>query len=408
LSFWGRLALGLTKLEKSPKLGHPLTMLTGSTLVMFVGWCLCGVVDNYRNYLLIVLYSGFALLTLELLFWRLPSFLRQKDKKIFFARLIASHQPLMAGIILALIFSFFHSAIWESGQMDVWLFGSTDYLSWSMCADYWLGLADPVALNLSYNVELMTWDSIGSHMLLAMWALASGKTALFAISGFMIAMVIWVGLSIQSLMKRFFDLGFLSRLVISLSAIGGIFFNYLIFKGAVGHLVSITAYLLALKEILSWRGQPNKKEVSRFFIPIFSIFLAYQGAFVAFVFFLGLSAIVSYFCHQEVIKPWPRRAWAAFSGGLKPILVTVLVSFIMSPFLTWHLYIRSYQTAFSVSGWKISFLSPWLLSGLPVYKPDFFLKMTDQVAIFWYLPFFALLRFRLSSQQVFSSARDTV
>ncbi|MDR1577966.1 MAG: hypothetical protein LBT86_07055 [Deltaproteobacteria bacterium] len=399
LSFWGRLVLWLAKLEKNPRLGEPLTLLTGGALVVFMGWCLYGLVENYRNYLLIVLYSGAALLFLELLFWRWPVFWRKKDKVAAVKNLLVSHQPLLAAIILALIFSFFHSAIWESGQMEVWLYGSTDYLNWSQLADYWLGLVDPVAHNWNYNVLVMTRDSIGSLIMLALWALASGETALFSISGFLVAMVIWSALFIQALTRRVFGLGFWLSLAITLSVVGGSFFNYLIFKGLVGQLVATVAYLAALTEILAWRGQPDRKELAQFFIPVFYLFLSYQGAFAAYAFFLALAGVVVYYFRQGrqgreadagKILAWAKRVGRSLKGA-RPVLVATLFSFLLAPFMAWHLYARTLEVALRSSGWRISFVNPWLLSGLPIYRPQFFTQLTDQAPVYGYLLFFVIL-----------------
>jgi hypothetical protein len=85
------------------------------------------------------------------------------------------------------------------------------------------------------------------------------------------------------------------------------------------------------------------------------------------------------------------RAFSALWGGIKLVLLATLGSALASPFLAYWLVKRSAQTAQQTTGWKVSFLSPWLFSGVPVYRPEYFVGLSDRAPIYWYLAFFAIL-----------------
>jgi hypothetical protein len=297
----------------------------------------------------------------------------------------------MVGIILALIFSFFHSAIWESGQLDVWRCFNPDYYVWGWVTDYWLGLVDPIAFNLNHSSIKYTENSIGALILFAMWALAAGKTAMYSISGFMGSQVILAGIFIQALVRKIFGLGFWSSLAISIGILGGAFFNYLVFAGQVGQLVATTAYLGAMAQIFSCSNRSGRREWASFFIPLLLLFLAYQGGFGAYVFFLALAcSIVNYF-GLEASKSWLRRIKLAVLGGIKPVFIATSLCFLVAPVMGCYLINRSVETAQQLSGWKLSFISPWLISGFPIYRPEYFLDKTDQPHFYWYLLFLTLI-----------------
>jgi hypothetical protein len=399
----------LAKGEENPGYGEPLTLVSGGALVAFIGWSLSPLVSDLRLFLFLVLYLGLGLAALEIFFWRWPPFWREKDLKAAVKKFAQSHQPLLASLILALIFSFFYSAIWESGQMDVWLFGSVDQLNWAMCADFWLGSVDPATIPLTYKFILMTRDSFGTLILHALWALAANQSSLYSACSFMLTMVIWSGLSIQALARKIFGLGFWLSLAITLGVIGGGFYSYLISKGLVGQLVATMAYLVALKEIFHWPASERlgRVELTHFFLPVFFIFLAYQGGFAAYAFFIALAIMVRHFCLSEN-QAWLKRGLDSILAGVRLITLSGLAAALMSPFLAWHLWLRTVQSAHQAWGWKIALISPWLMSGLPVYRPQYFTTLDSQPSIAWLGLFITVvLAFGLWANQLSTQSLST-
>ncbi|MDR0548856.1 MAG: hypothetical protein LBI10_05530 [Deltaproteobacteria bacterium] len=387
LSFWGRQGLRLSVKGDEFRYGDPLTLAAGGAILAFSSWVLTLVLSNLRLYLLVFLYSGAFLAILEIVVFYLPIFLRQKDKFAAVKKILQNHELWLAGVILAGVLSFFYAAIWPSGRFEVWLFGSVDYLNWALLTDYWLG-ADPKVLNFTYNSLIMTKDSFGAQVLFAAYALAAGQTALWAVFGFMGAMVVGAGLVIHWFLRRIFGLGFWVSLALTLGVTGGAFYNFLIFKGLVGQLVGSLAYLVALREMFQWPKNLGKKEYISFFWPIFWLFLAYQGAFIAYVFFLVLAGGIRRFCLWDQGHNLVRRIGATLWGGLKPVALTTGLCFILTPFMAFWLIRRSFETATQTEGWQISFLSPWLLSGLPIYRVEYFTVLSSAAPVYWYFIFF--------------------
>ncbi|MDR1085470.1 MAG: hypothetical protein LBP22_11620 [Deltaproteobacteria bacterium] len=392
LSFWGRLVLGLAKVKDKPEYGHPLSVVAGAAFLVFAGWLINGWILNYRGYLTSVYYGGIFGAGLEIFFLKLPEFWSQRNKPGEIKRLLASCSCFSAGVILSLILAFFQAAVWESGRLDVWLFGSTDYFNWALVTDYWLGYVNPDSFHLSYNEQVMFYDSIGTHIIFALYSLSSGETALKAISAFMLTAVIWSGLSVQLLVRKIFGLGFWISLFLTLGVIGGAFFNYLIAKGLVGQLAATAAFMAALTEIYSWpSGQKTAGDQVRFFIPVFCLFMVYQGGFAAFAAFLSLAAgAVHFFTAPQ--NSFFKRAFESAVSGLKPVFLSLALSVALVPFLSWRVCVRTLESARQAVGWKISFLSPWLLSGLPVYRPEYFTSLAETADYgFSYVLFLAAL-----------------
>jgi hypothetical protein len=393
ICFWGRLVLWLARLEKKPCYGDPLTIVAGGVLFAFVGWNLQEFILNFRSYLVYYFYGGALLAVLELIILRIPGFFRQPDKKSALAQLIQSHNILFGAIVMAVVLAFFHSAIWESGQMEVWLFGGADHLNWPFLADYWQGLYDPAAMNFSRLENACLRDSFGSQVLLALWAMASGQTALFAVSGFLITIVIWSGMAIIALVRKIFSLGFWSTWLISLGVIGGGLFTYLVFRGQSGQLVATVGYLVAIRELFLWPDRPSFQDKVRLFLPVFFMFLAYQGGFFALVFVLALTAATRHFC----LFNWGFSFLGLLKScmvGVKPVIQAALGCALLTPFLAYWLVVRSFETATQIGGWKISFINPFFfLSGLPFFRREYFDETNNQLAPnnWWYLLFFTIL-----------------
>jgi hypothetical protein len=391
ISFWGRLVIWGARLERKPRYGDPLTLVAGSALLAFVGWTLQEFTPSLRSYLLIFLYGGAFLAALELIILRLPWFFRQKDKKNVLAKVIQRHSLFLSAISLAVVMAFFHSAIWPSGQMESWLFGGGDYHNWPFLADYWQGLYDPADMNFTPNEIVILKDSFGTLILMVLWAMASGQTALFVLSGFLLTMVIWSGVSIIAIVRKNFSLGFWAAWAITIGVIGGGFYTYLVFRGQSGHLVAIVSYLVALRELFFWPDRPSLRDTVRFSLPIFLLFLTYQSGYCAFVFVLAVAAATRHFCQFNC-------GFSIFGllksgmAGVKPVILATLGSALLTPFLGYWLFIRTYSAAVQSIGWKLSFINPFLLSGIPFFRREFFDGANQLPSVnWWYFLFFAII-----------------
>lgn len=400
----------MCRAHDKPNYGEPLAVASGAALLVFTGWLINNWISDFRTYLTAVLYGGVLGAGLELLLFTLPRFWREKNKQAAVNNCLVSGSCFSAGVFLSIIISFFHSAVWESGQLDAWIYGSADYLNWAMCTDYLLGSIDPDSFHLSYKARFMLlYEAIGTRILFALYALCYGKMALGAITAFMVTLVIWTGLSVQLLVRKIFGLGYWTSFMVTLGVIGGSFFNYLIAKGQVGQLAAMFGFLAALTEIYSWSPcQKTVREQTRFFLPVFFIFITYPGGFAPFAVFLILAAgAVHFFTDPQ--KSLFKKAFQACKSGIKPVFFSLALSALLTPFLTWLVIFRTMQSARQMSGWKISFLSPWLLSGLPVYRLEYFNFLTDpNFSVLLYVPFLAVIFIMgLSVSKLSNTAADS-
>jgi hypothetical protein len=209
-------------------------------------------------------------------------------------------------------------------------------------------------------------------------------------------MLIFAATIIRSLTARIFGLGFWSSFCIALVLVAGPFFNYLVFRGQVGHLVGMVAFLAILNQLFSLENPQKitKKEFIGLFIPFFFLFLSYRGGFFAYISIVIIASVsikVLYNANKSTFKLIKSAIWSSASlfFGLTAL------SFLLAPVAAIMLIIRTIEVAQKIVGWIVPFLNPWTISGLPIYEPSFFTHFqgpTNLQVIYW-LIFLAIVIF---------------
>jgi hypothetical protein len=387
LSFYGYLLLKITKIEPNPKYGHPETLVAGAVVVIYISYILFSFVENYLYYHVVIIFTGIIGFVCHVLFFTLKHVLKNKNRLKIILNRIGEHRDLLGSSILALVLSVFLSAIWPSGRMEFWIAVADDYYNWIWTCDYWLGRVDQSVTPLADHFLRQSVDSFGTTTLFGLFSVADQRSALPASPGFMAALAAWSGAAIALLARRIFGLGFWTGLLVALGVIGGPFFGLLIFNGQIGQLAATVFYLVALEGILSpgqedgWLGPVAKKTL----LPVLALMLAYPGGFFAFFGALIITSVARLFFLYHGPQTGPRLARSLWRGAI-PMLAVLIFCCLLSPIGGIHLFQRSLATATQTLGWKLPMLNPWLLSGLPVYSPDYlFAESTPEAALFLFL-----------------------
>jgi hypothetical protein len=267
------------------------------------------------------------------------------------------------------------------------MFSSADYYNWAMACDYWLGRVDLDVIRLTYGNYRQMHDSFGSSLIFGLFSVASGQSALWALPGFLATVAVWTTTAIMTLIRRLFSFGLWPSWLLALGVTGGAFFNYQIFMGLVGQMVAGLAFLAALDVLIAFgRGEPRSHDVKRLLIPVLMLFLAYPGGFFAYFAVLTMAACLTGFFRSET-GPIVSRISGALRAGVGTLLLVLLLCLILAPFGGFHLFSRSLATYSQKEGWLLPLISPWLLSGLPIYDHAHFLDET----VIWSGPLYALL-----------------
>jgi hypothetical protein len=366
LGFWGRLVLRLTRLRENPRHGELQSVVAGAALAAFLANLALGFAKEYRLFLTIYYYAGLLGFVAELAWRELPGLLRAKDQAAELKKVIANHDHLVALVILSLVLSAFYSAVWPSGELELWLFSNQDCYFWPLLADYWLGLVDPAVIPVTPGFLLLLFENFGTHMLFGLAAVADGQSATHSLPVFLLVLVVWCGLGVRSLARLVFGLSSLAALAVTLGVVGGAFFSYLYFSGQTPQLVAMVAFMAALEALFDGVGGWDRRAWGRVLIPASFILVAYQGGFVCFVAILGLARGFLRIFHLEGPGPLRRLAsgvlasWAAFLG-------LVAASAALYPWLGSNLFMHTSAVAQQTTGWTVPFLGARLLSGLPVF-----------------------------------------
>ena len=392
LGAWGRLALRLLRLDPDPAYGRPLTTTAGAAVVAMAGYLVFPWVRAYEPFLRVWYLLGLALFAGELLFVRLPRFLRAPDKRAFLAAWPGRHGSLLAMAALAAILAAFHSAMWPSGKPVLWLFTNGDCYLKSFLVDYRLGLVRPEAFSLTGSFYLFPFETFGTQMVAGLAAVADGRSGTFSISFFFITLLAWSGTSIHSMARSGFGLGWAAALVAALGVVGGSFYTYLFFEGQNSQLVAMAAFLAAMDRALAepFGDRADPRAWGRILIPVFLMFLAYPATFALQMTVLGLArAISAFFRVPGRPVPWrkPERfGWRlakAFCAGLWMSATLALGCCLLAPWQAWYSMKWFFIAVAPSPGWTLPPLGSRLFVGLPWYPEGFFFGMAPASLAGW-------------------------
>jgi hypothetical protein len=368
LGFWGRQVLRLTRLRENPRHGELQSVVAGAALAAFLANLALGFAKEYRLFLTIYYYAGLLGFVAELAWRELPGLLRAKNQAAELKKVIANHEHLLALVVLSVVLSAFYSAVWPSGELELWLFSSQDCYIWPLLADYWLGLVDPAVIPVTPRFLLLLFENFGTHMLFGLAAVADGQSATHALPVFLLVLLVWCGLGVRRLARLVFGLRSLAALAVTLGVVGGAFFTYLYFAGMSGQLVAMVAFLAALEAIFDGVGGGgfDRRAWARVLIPVSFILVAYQGGFVCFVAILALARGFLRIFHPEG-PGWLGRLGRGILATWAAILGLVAASAALYPWLGSRLLAHTVGVAQQTTGWNLPFLGARFLSGLPVF-----------------------------------------
>jgi hypothetical protein len=368
LGFWGRLVLRLTRLRETPRHGELQSVVAGAALAAFLANLALGFAKEYRLFLTIYYYAGLLGFVAELAWRELPGLLRAKDQAAELKKIIANHDHLVALAILSVVLSAFYSAVWPSGELELWLFSNQDCYFWPLLADYWLGLVDPAVIPVTPRFLLLLFENFGTHMLFGLAAVADGQSATHSLPVFLLVLVVWCGLGVRSMARLVFGLRSLAALAVTLGVVGGTFFTYLYFSGTSPQLVAMVAFLAAMEAIFDGAlgGGFDRRAWARVLIPVSFILVAYQGGFVCFVAILGLArGFLRIFALDG--PGWLGRLWRGILATWAAILGLAASSAVLYPWLGSRMFGHTSSVAQQTSGWNLPFLGGGYLSGLPIF-----------------------------------------
>jgi hypothetical protein len=366
--FWGRFYLRPLKLKFSSGYGQPLTMVAGLTLMAYVAWLLHGTVENYSLFLTLYFYAGFVGFIAETLIFGLRPLLRSANKAVTLKDFCCQNKIFMSFLVQATILAFFYSAVWPSGRMENWMAGSADYYYWPLFADYWLGQASPDVLPFSSDFVRGTIDSFGAHLTMALYEVGSQKGAFFSLPSFLIAFAAFCGVAVHSLVAKIFRFPWPLCLLAALGLVSGPFFNYISVVGMSGQLLAMFAFLTALDVLYGWSttSRPGWKEYAAIFVPVFYIFLSYQGGYVGFAVMIGANAGLWALFNGDSVGKTSRWLWALKLGLMITAGLTA-VACLLEPTTALHLASRTKAVVVQDAGWTLPLLNPLMFSGLPIF-----------------------------------------
>jgi hypothetical protein len=392
LIFWGRQLFKLVRLRLSFH-NQTLHLVAGLAFLVFLAEALFPLIDNYNLFLflfyIIGIIGNFTYIYLDNI--------KQLDNKfkLLISKIIKNNY-FIGSVILALIFSFLYSAIWPSGEMDVWLGHNTDYFTWIIPSERLLGGFNPKVLEVSPFFEYRQQDSFGTIVILAFIATANLKAPLMASAIISVTLLTWCAMAMFSLIQKSLGLTFWLALTVTLGVALGSLFNYTAIVGMFGHLIAMTIFLIAMESILSpvEIGIGHSQLTKKLFFPLFLLFLSYQSGYILYLIILTFSVALSNFIELKN-KPLLARTTNSLWKGIRPTLTITALAAIVAPGVFYHLLIRNTEIMDQTTGWALPFFSPWFFSGLPIHIIDSLIPSTNSAislnSAISYLPLFVLM-----------------
>jgi heme/copper-type cytochrome/quinol oxidase subunit 2 len=394
LTFWGSCILRLTKIDRVKKPPLMLQVIAGLAVLLVIAY---GVqIYGYNLYLCLNILFILGLLGLSAKFYFLNArpWLNGPRKLTAIGQALSACDTWLAAIILALTMSMFYSAMWDSGRMEGWINNGADFYSWIYLAQYHLGMVNPDNPGLSGIFWQVDLDSLGTYFLIGLTSVARGELPVHAAPAVVVTLTVWFGSSIYYLVKKIFQLDFLSTLVVSLSLCIGSYYTYVAMTGMFGHLVFLIVFIISLGQI-SYSDSDNlnfKDLVKNLFFPLFALFLTYQSGYFLNACIITLALFIVTFLKLDI--PLPSRIVKSFHLSLGPVLAVTALCALFMPGLAYHLFQRSLEVATQRLGWSLPLISPWLFSGLPLYiSPNQFMvnSQSQETTFYAYILFIGII-----------------
>jgi hypothetical protein len=376
LSFWGKQTRRLLRFKEPAQYGDMRLIVAAMGAMFFLSQAAIIFLPDYFAFLIIYFIVGLAGSLIEILFY-----LRKKTEgalKLSAVKdIFKTKESFFISIITAAVLAFFYSAVWPSGQLDLWMNNGLDFYTWIATADYLLGGLNNRIFDYSAILTYNSMDAVGSLLLIDFIAAAKNLSPLLGAPSCALTLLIWQATAMAGIFRKIFGFGLAATVVLSLGWVLGSFANYVAIVGMFGQLVGAFLFLAALGEFAPGEmSSLSDGRAKKLFLPLFCLLIAYQGGYGVYAGVLVCVGALSAFLNCE--KPsLGARLSAALKIGLLPVLLVTVLCMVVMPGFGHEFIVRLRLEYQQSTGWSLPFLSPLLFLGVPYYSQHLLLPSSD-------------------------------
>jgi hypothetical protein len=372
LGFWGCQILRLAKITQDVGYGDPLPLVAFVSTIAVILRYLHYYTTKFDLIFLALFALGIFGLVAEIVLFCMRKFKNYNTKWEIVKDVIHKNSSLFVGTIICIILSTYVCLIWPSRTMEPWLTRNIDYYTWIFLGDYWRGVVDVGNFGLK-DIGIWANDSFGSFIFIGLFDSAKGGLSVTAAAYFVVTILSWIGISLYSLIRTIFKLNIVLALLLSVSVVGGNFFNFISFNGLFGHLIGLFGFLTCLMVIFKIDINSKLKEFYiRLFFPILFLFVCYQAVFFVFMCMVLLAIfLVGIFSNYTDIKDFPLIVIKYIKKSIITIMIPIGVSCIILPVVAVEMFHRTVNAATQQAGIRLKLIEPDFFSGIPIYNENF-------------------------------------
>ncbi|MDR0621169.1 MAG: hypothetical protein LBJ61_04760 [Deltaproteobacteria bacterium] len=343
-----------------------LEILAGIALILFIANTTHLYFPNLTNLFFIYLFFGLLGAIIEFYFTHV----------LAWRKLTLKWPPVWAGltnrdtwlpiVIVSLIISAIHSAMWPSGTLEGVINNGADFSFWLFMAEYQLGLIDITNPQLISFTQFQL-DAPGVQMLIALMSLSRAELPFEAAPALIVIFLSWFGASVYHLVRQVFKFSFFQALFVSQALCLSSFLNYIAMMGMLPHLFSLTVFIVILTQV--FKDQNDKNIIPNYtkliFFPLFLLFIAYQATYILFASYTIMSIFI--FAFLSLHLQYHKRILKCLYLSVCPVLLVTILSGLLAPGLAAHVFLRSGEALRQVPGWSLPSISPLLFTGIPLF-----------------------------------------
>jgi hypothetical protein len=387
LGFWGRQVLKLAKFKTGLGYGEPLTLAAALACFLFLTQAVYPFVGNYNlffNLFFIVGCLG-ALCEIIILGRKVIKQKREKDFKNTIISIITSNEPIIIMILFSILISGLYSAIWHSGELDIWMNNGADFYNWIFVSEYFKGNINIDVFNINHAFYYLSEDAIGTYLILGLLSTINVKSVLLNASYSVVSIIVWQGTIIYLIISRKIGIKKLYSFILAVGVVLGALVNYIALFGLFGQMIAMVCFLAALEQLDVKSNKKPLEIAKKLFFPFFTLFISYQAGYLLYSFYVFIAYFIIIYIgtnNNNNNSNYIQRLTNSFLSALKPFLFIFAVSFVIMPGLAYHLFMRSLEVGRQTAGWNLPYLGPWFFSGLPFYQDELLRKGTKFVIDF--------------------------
>jgi hypothetical protein len=379
LRFWGQRLLKVVRVQVEPN-NLTLPLAAGLAFLVFLALSFSSFINNYNVFFLLFYLIG-LIGAFYSIFFIIKNLIHNNNRKAALIDLLKCDSFIVL-ILLSIVLSFIHSAVWPSGNLEIYFNYNYDYFSWIFATEYLVDGINPQTLDLNpFFYEIIT-DAFGTYIIMGVIATANLKTPLLASPIISLTLLVWAAEALYCLLRQTFGLRPWLTLILTLGVAVGSLFNYVAVIGMFGHMIFLITFLISFEQ-LSHNSNPNINIIQskrRLFFPLIILFISYQAGYIILACFVALFGALIFFFQRQNQPFFSRLTYSAILG-FWPVALVTIVSSLLAPGIFVHLSQRFLQVAAQTAGWGLPFFSPWHFSGLPYYSPKAFQPVISPV--FW-------------------------